>query len=415
MSNYHDEDGDFSQYVEYTQVSWLTRIKQAIQGIIVGLVLLLIAFLILTWNEGSTILNQTAQQAITISSDVPNNQHIGKLIITSGVITSEQQLGDNLFIQPGEYIAIARDVEMYSWVEKQEKKTQTNLGGSQNQKVTTTYYKTWVPVDRLDRESITLAGNPVKTNSSSFVHLENHQNPSPEVKNVAYKVNTAKIGVFDLDMSSFSLPGRGSIREAYGEVLTGYVELPTPTPLQVSQENLIPTAGVTNVGSYLFQGSGTMQNPNLGDLRMRYAVLNANTTVTVIGKLSENNQIVPYLHKNNRSLFRLFPGSEANALGRIHKEDHLFTWGLRFLGFLAMWFGLKLILEPINVVLDFIPIFGSINRITTNFSTMLVALMLTISTIVIYHLTQNLFYLAIAVIITFLLGNAIFGKRYRSQ
>ncbi|MEA5581663.1 TMEM43 family protein [Nodularia harveyana UHCC-0300] len=415
MSDYDDDQGDFNQYVEYREVSWGTRIKQAVQGIVIGILSITIAFGLIIWNEGSTILNQAAQQAISIPSDVPNNQDIGKLIITSGVITSDETLGDNLFIQPGEYIALAREVDMYSWVEKQTKETETNLGGSQDQKVTTTYYKTWVSVDKLDEKSIVISGNPINSNSQSFVYPEKHQNPTPNIKNAAYKVNAAKIGVFDVDMSSFSLPRAGSVKEAYGDVFTGYVQLPTPTQLQVSEQNLIPKADVTNVGSYLYQGSGTLQTPNLGDLRMRYAVFPANIPVTVIGKLSENNKIVPYLDKNKRRLFRLFPGTETNLLGRIQTEDHIFTWGLRFLSFLAMWIGLRLILEPINVVLDFIPIFGAIGRLTTGFSTMIVALMINISTIVIYHLTQNLLYLAIAVIITFLLGNAIFGKRYQRR
>lgn len=414
MSNY-DDQGDFSQYVEYSTVSWGTRIKQAVQGIVFGIILIAATFGLIIWNEGSTILNQTAQQAISIPSDVPTSQHIGKLIITSGVISSDQTLGDNLFIQPGEYIALARQVDMYSWVEKQTKKTQTNVGGSQDQKVTTTYYKTWVSVDKLDQKSTIISDTIVNPNSQSFVYPEKHQNPTPNIKNAAYKVNAAKIGVFDVDISSFSLPRTSSVKETYGELFTGYVELPTPTQLQVSEQNLIPTGEVTNVGSYLYQGSGTLQNPNLGDLRLRYAVFSANIPVTVIGKLSENNQIVPYLDKNKRRLFRLFPGTETNLLGRIQTEDHIFTWGLRFLGLLLMWMGLSLILEPINVVLDFIPIFGEIGRLTTGFSTLIVALMINISTIVIYHLTQNLVYLAIAIVITFLLGSAIFGKRYQTR
>ncbi len=417
MSNYHEEDGDFDQYVEYREVSWFTRIKEAIQGIGLGFLLIIICFCILIWNEGQTIVNQVAQQAIPISSDVANNQHIGKLVMTSGVITSNQTLGDNLFIQPGEYIAIARGVDMYSWEEEQAKDAKTNVGGSQSQKITTTYQKRWVALEDFNRKTSVHGNTNVisrSTKSATFVYPEKHQNPNPTVENAAYKVNEATIGVFDLDMSNFALPTSSSVREAYGRAFTGYVELPTPTPLQLSQQNLIPTAGVTNVGNYLYQGSGTLASPNVGDLRMKYAVFNANTNVTVIGKLAENNQIVPYVHRNNHRLYRLFTGTESQALDRVKREDHLFTWGLRFLSLIFIWLGLRLIAEPINVILDFIPIFGSIGRLATGFSTLIVALMITISTIVTYHLTQNLVYLAIAVFITFFLANKLFSRRYRT-
>lgn len=397
MSNYHDEDSDVYQYVEYREVSWFTRIKEAIQGIGLGFSLIIVCFFILIWNEGQTIVNQVAQQAISISSDVANNQHIGELVITSGVITSNQTLGDNLFIQPGEYIAITRGVDMYSWVEEQAKDAKTNVGGSQSQKITTTYQKRWVALGDLNRETSVHGNTNVisrSTKSATFVYPEKHQNPSPPVKNAAYKVNEAKIGVFDLDMST--------------------IQLPTPTPLQLSQQNLIPTAGVTNVGNYLYQGSGTLNSPNVGDLRIKYAVFNANTNVTVIGKLAENNQIVPYVHRNNHRLYRLFPGTESQALDRVKREDHLFTWGLRFFSLIFIWLGLRLIAEPMNVILDFIPIFGSIGRLATGFSTLIVALMITISTIVTYHLTQNLVYLAIAVLITFFIANKLFSRRYRT-
>ncbi|HYW19427.1 MAG TPA: TMEM43 family protein [Nodularia sp. (in: cyanobacteria)] len=417
MSEYHDEDGNFDEYVEYREVSWFTRINESIKTIGTGFLLIICCFGLLIWNEGQAIVNQVAQEAIPISSDVANNQHIGQLVMTSGVITSNQSLGDNLFIQPGKYIAIARGVDMYSWVEEQAKDAKTKVGGSQTQKITTTYQKVWLPLDELNRNLLVEGSTNVisrSTKSTSFVHRTNHQNPSPTINNLAEKVKEAKIGIFDLDMSSFSLPN--SIAEAYGNgtVLTGYIELPTPTPLQLSQQNLIPKAGVTNVDNYLYQGSGTLASPNIGDLRMRYAVFNANTNVTVIGKLSENNQIVPYVHKNNHRLYRLFLGSQSQALDRVKREDHVFTWGLRFLSLIFIWSGLRLIAEPINVILDFIPIFGSIGRLTTGFSTLIVALMVTISTIVIYHLTQNLVYLAIAVFITFFLANKVFSRRYRT-
>ncbi len=366
MSNYHDEDNDFEQYVEYREVSWFTRIKQAITGVFFGFLLFIIALIIINFNEGNTILNQAVQQAIPISSDVVNNQKIGKLVITSGVITTNEKLGDDVFIQAGDYISISRNVEMYSWVEEEKKESQTNVGGSQTQKITTNYRRRWVPTKYLNRKSSPF-GN---TESTSFRHPQNRHNPTPKIKTARYTVKDAKIGAFNL------VPSR--------------LTIPTPTQLQLSPQNLISTDKVRIFDNYLYQGSGNLQNPNIGDLRIQYKIFGANTNGTVVGKLLASDRIGSYVHTNNRTFYRLFYGNESTAIAQIKKEDHIYTWGFRFLSFILIWCGLNLIAEPINVILDFIPIFGSIGRLFTSFTSALIALLITIVATVVFYLRHSL-------------------------
>lgn len=395
MTEYRDDDYD--QYIEDREVDWFTRISESIQGMGIGLLVVIFSFVILIWNEGQTIVNQVAQEAVPITSTSNSTKYIGKLVSTSGLITSNDVLGDNLFVAPGNYIALARSVEMYAWVETRDKEAKTNLGGSQQQKITATYKKQWVPIEDLNKEWRSLLGNDTSvvssTKSSSFLQPQNHQNPSASINNAAYKVSTAKIGNYNLDMQSFQLPSSGSVKEAFNEVNTIAVELPTPTPFQASQANTIKGTRFTNVSNYIYKSSSS--NPNIGDLRFRYATLNANTNVTIIGKLESSNRIVPYIHKNNHRLYRIFSGTEAKA--RVKQEDRA-TWGFRFLGFIAMWAGLRFISEPINVFLDFVPFFGDLGRFVTGTSTLIIAVIWTIATIVIYQLTQNLILLGLTLV-----------------
>lgn len=302
------------------------------------------------------------------------------------------------------------------WIEKRNKQVKTKVGGSQTQKITATYQKVWIPVEDLNRESISLSGNDTSiiesTKSTSFLQQQNHQNPNVTIDNAAYKVNAAKIGIFNLDMQSFQLPSSASVREAFDAALkVPYQELPTPTSLQLSSNNTIPAAKITSEYNYIYKGLGNLTNPNIGDLRLRYATLNANSNVTIIGKLGTNNSIVPYIHKNNHRLYRIFRSTQLQASEKIKQEDHHWTWGLRFAALILMWFGFRLLAEPINVILDFIPIFGSIGRLTSSFSTLIISLTLTIATIVIYQLTSNLLYIAIAIPISFIIVSIIFRKR----
>lgn len=157
--NDYNEDYPFDQYTEVREVDWFTRIAESIKAIGIGFLAIFFSFILLIWNEGQTVVNQVAQQAIPISSAVVNNQYIGKLVSMSGVITSNQTLGDNLFIKPGNYITLARGAEMYAWIEKRDKQVKTKVGGSQTQKITAIYEKVWIPVEDLNREYMSLAGN----------------------------------------------------------------------------------------------------------------------------------------------------------------------------------------------------------------------------------------------------------------
>ncbi|MDF5718242.1 MAG: TMEM43 family protein [Rhizonema sp. NSF051] len=415
IDKYTNQDDDIDEYTEVREFDWFTRIGESVKAIGIGFLAILVSFFVLILNEGQLVVKQVAQQAIPISSTVVNNQYIGKLVSTSGVITSSETLGDHLFIKPGKYIALGRRVEMYAWVEKRNKQVKTKLGGSQTQKITAIYEKRWLLVEHLNEETMSLARNDTSiiesTKSTSFLQPQNHQNPSVTIENAGYKVNAAKIGIFDLDMQSFQLPSGASVAQAFDAMLTvPDEEIPTPTVLQLSNNNTLPGAKITSEYNYLYKGSGTLTTPNIGDLRMRYATLNTNTNVTIIGMLGSNHSIVPYVHKNNQRFYRIFTGTQSQALERIKKEEH-WTWGVRFLALIIMWYGFRVLAEPINIVLDFIPIFGSIGRLTTGFSTLIISLTLTIATIIIYHLTSNLLYIVIAIPISFIIVGILFRKR----
>lgn len=385
----HEEP--YEQYTEEQTIGWGARINNSLRGIVIGILCFFFSFLILTWNEGHADLAQVAKNTVQISSSYPNRAHIGKLVSATGIITSDKLLGDNLFLRPGKYIAIARAVEMYSWVETQSTETKTNLGGSETQRKTFTYTKEWI-----DSEWILNRPNS-STNSSSFRYPENHRNPKKSVQNAAYKVSSAKVGIFNLDMASIQLPSANSVYEAFdSNVMVSNEGVPTPNPI-IPTRNIIVLQRAKLAGNYLYKGAGSQTRPRLGDLRIRYAALNANTNVTVMGKLNSSNSISTYIHSNNHRLFRIFPGTKEQAVSRLNRED-VFTWILRLCGFVVMWLGLQLILEPISVVLDFFPILGWLSRGITSYSTFLISLILTIVTILIYHVKHNNVELAITLL-----------------
>ena len=93
----------------------------------------------------------------------------------------------------------------------------------------------------------------------------------------------------------------------------------------------------------------------IGDIRIQYSALNNDIQATVLGKLSGENTITAYRGSCNILMYRLFPGTRTQAIATLSNEHKILTWILRGVGFLMMWFGMDMIIEPLNVLLDVLP------------------------------------------------------------
>jgi hypothetical protein len=348
----------------------MRRIVNSIKGVVIGLILFAISFGLLYWNEGRVDLSTIAKTAIEVSSATVNTTSSlrGKLVSTTGVINSDQVIGDNLFLNPDKFIATERNVEMYSWRETSESHSRTNPGGSKTTETTYTYSKDWEE-------------NPQY--SSDFKHPEGHENPQKSLDSSTNKVTAATIGAYSFDPQSVTLPNFSQL------------------PLHSQNVTLSDGATLAN-DSYLFlrkSEGGTFDSPHIGDLRISYHVLRAGFEGTIFGKLS-GSTIDPYVDQDGNHFYRLFIGTRDQAIATLHAEYSALLWILRLVGFFLMWFGLLALFGPISVIMDFLPIFGAISRSLIGVITFLVAFVLTSMTILVSMLLHSFIGLIIALIIT---------------
>jgi hypothetical protein len=358
------------QFTDVTTTGYGGRIINSIKGVVIGLILFVVSFGLLYWNEGRVDLSKIAKTATeissaTISTDASLN---GKLISTTGNVNSDQIIGDNLYLNPDKFIAAKRQVEMYSWVEKSESRSKTNIGGSETTETTYTYSKSWEE-------------NP--KSSSNFKHPEGHENPQKSLDSYTNKVTAATIGAYNFDPQSVTLPNFSKL------------------PLNSQNVTLSDGAVLAN-DSYIFikkSADGTFDNPQIGDLRISYHVLRPGFEGTIFGKLS-GSKIDSYFDQDGNHLYRLFIGTREQGISMLRTEYTTLLWILRLVGFLLMWFGLSALFGPINVLLDILPIFGAISRSVIGVITFLVALVLTIVTILVSMIAHNLIALIIALVIT---------------
>lgn len=354
------------EFKEVTTTGLGQRMGNSVAGILVGIALFFGSFALLYWNEGRTDLSLVAKTAIGIKADsaAPADTE-GKLVSVSGVFQSKQKIGDDLFLKPGLYMAVERNVEMYSWTEEKETKTKKNMGGSETTETTYRYKKEWT-------------GSP--DNSDDFKHQEGHYNPSMPFKSEEFRADTGTIGKYDYDLRNIDLPSSSKLTLSPGVIaLKQGARLANP--------------------SFIFKGKGSLDSPAVGDVRVSYAVLKPGFKGTVFGILSTSS-ITSYMTKKGEKLYRIFSTDRETAIQTLHQEYVFMMWLLRILGFAAMWFGLSLIFGPISTFLDIVPVFGSITRFVAAGVSFLIALPLTIVTIIVSLLIHNVIALIVAVAVT---------------
>jgi len=75
------------------------------------------------------------------------------------------------------------------------------------------------------------------------------------------------------------------------------------------------------------------------------------------------------------------------------EEHNTAVWAVRLIGFLLMWGGLFLFLNPLNAILKVLPWLGTAGRWMTGIITFPVALVLTVITVIIAIVAHNVWLL----------------------
>jgi hypothetical protein len=388
-------------YQEVTHVSWGQRLLGSLAGLLFGLLLFVGAFVLLFFNEGSTDFSQMASRAEVLSAAVVQPQAEGKTVALTGPITSPDLLGDNLYLKPGSYIALARTAEMFAWQESVETKTQTNVGGSETRVKTYRYSSDWTDQPK----------------DSRLFKQSNYVNPAKSIPNQVLTVPSAKIGAYRVDMTSltevinFPYSCTSDSRRNTPHY-SGGITLPPGNRLNLPPQNLLSTQAQP-VGNYLFQGAGKPQAPKIGDLRICYSALPNQATVTVLGQL-QGDQLVPTQYQN-QTFFRLSYGSREAAIADLKSTYLTWLWFLRLLGFLMMWAGLALLAQPVNVLLSVVPFLGELSELISGAASFMLAFVLSFITIIVSSLVHQPIVLLGSIGVTlavFLLGRILLKLSY---
>jgi hypothetical protein len=341
-----------NRHVEVTRRSWGQRIISSFKGILFGIVLFFGAFIVLWQTEGRTDMSRIAAQSIPISAATVDSGTDGQFVAATGWLTIEEPVGDPDYLAAGNYVRLERQIEMYAWVERSRSRTERERGGGET--TTTEYYyeRTWTR-------------NP--PDSSSFRQPTGHENPTLTVSSQSFTAGIAKVGAYAIAANHINFPSGHNVR------LTEAMLLPGNHRLQ---------------GDYVYLGSGNLQQPAVGDVRISYRAVPADIEVTVFAK-QEGNRLVPFFDGDSNQMYRAFEGSREAGIAAMSTEHRITGWLGRGASFLMMWVGLSLILAPISVFFSVIPFLGNLSGTMIRIFTFGVALVIAAITSIVATILQS--------------------------
>jgi hypothetical protein len=339
-------------FTETTRTSWFTKLKNGLVGTLIGIILVLVAIYFLFWNEGRAIqtyraLVEGAGLVVSVDSGSVDAANDGKLIHITGAVTPNGALSDPQFdIRADGALAIAREVEMYQWVEKSESKTEKNVGGSEETTTTYSYSKEW---------------GSRRIDSSDFKVPDGHDNPDFAVPANTVTVETANVGAYTLDGSTVAnLGDQKTIPLTQADVDRIAGNIATSRPVRLNQGGIYVGTSVTS--------------PQIGDLRIRFERTDL-SEASFVGK-QQGDAIVAYKTSNGRDVFLSAAGKRdaAAMFEDAQTENTIITWIIRVAGLIGIFIGFQLFFGLFGVIGDVIPFIGSLLR----GGTAIIALVLTL-------------------------------------
>jgi len=369
-------------YTETTSTSWFDRLGASFRGIGLGIILIIAGTVLLWWNEGSFVATGDAlNEASAVTQELGDiskldNAKNGMLVHAVGPVATKDMLSDPDFGVSINAIRLERTVEFYQWVEQSRSEKRKKLGGGEETVTTYSYVAKWTdrPVD-----SSAFKDPAARAGNRNFI-LANMENFKVQAANVTF-------GAYRLpEFLMNSISGATSLNVNLSGATTAKLnrELALAAQKAGGDARHVPQGAVDNERMQQTEGQDARQpeadagaqrvhvsggavflgsspgTPQIGDVRVSFKATPPGT-VSLLAKLN-GNTFEAYRASNGKTVSELAMGTHSleNMYGDARSSNATMTWILRAAGALLIIIGLKLILAPLAVLADVIPLLGSI-------------------------------------------------------
>lgn len=270
----------------------------------------LIYFLLLFLSESK---NNTNEEPFIVDAYTTINSDLdGKLVALTGKLEIEAELNESAF-QGLEIIYLYKKIEMYALHKKVKAVNLKDLNSSGSSDIDSTYsyYKAWTE-------------NPQRSSSFSKGG-EQLQNPKMDVVSNLFTANV-KLGNYTIDID----------------------DLYNSASAESSELFKLETA-------FKYKGSGILQEPEVGDIKTTYTYFKLpKNNLTIVGRYNASRKNLKYYsiftEENNHDLTKTMQKAYSDK-----KEDKM-QWHMKIIGFIAIWICMYLVVSPITLFYDVIPI-----------------------------------------------------------
>jgi hypothetical protein len=345
----------YNEHYRVTHKSWFQRILESYAGMVFGFILLLVACIVLWYNEYRTVneaenLEYTKNEAVSIdaSSILPEND--GKLVHLNGNASTEIIMEDPDFGIAIKALRIRRNAEMFQWKERQSTIKQENQDGSQTSITRYSYHPVW---------------------SSTLISSYNFDDRS------YYNPDQFPIQGYIENSSEVTL-GAFTISKEFVNQLDQWIgtNIPDTAYPNMANQRLYPS-GSNNLA---YIGRGTLDRPEVGDVRISFDIIPP-STISAMGA-QNGNQLTQYSRDDNNISYLNYGTLTINDMIKAGEEDNASTTlALRITGTIMMIISFFLILRPIAIMGKPIPLVSSLLSIGTNLLSLVLGLSLSASVI----------------------------------
>jgi hypothetical protein len=326
---------DGEEVTETSETSWLSRLGQSFAGIIFGILLIVGSCVLLFWNEGRAVttarsLTEGAGVVKTVAADKVDPANEGRLVHVIGTLSATGPATDSEFAMKSDGVHIVRHVQMFQWTEDSESDSSKKLGGGETTRTTYKYKRDWVdkPVD-----------------SSKFHTRDGHANPQMTWRLRQALAPGIKLGAFSIPDTLMRGFGKEESLEV-GDEQVAAAQKRTQKPVQA-------------IDGALFVGKDPAQ-PSVGDFKITFAEVKAQTASVVARQAGPTFE--PYTTRAGGKVELIAAGNvpAADMFKEAQDDSRIWAWLIRLGGCVLMFIGFVMIMNPLAVLADVLPILGDI-------------------------------------------------------
>jgi len=335
-------------YQEVKRTSYGQNVGNSFKGIFVGLLMVIIATVLIFWNENRAIKTYKAigraQDACVEMPDINtvSPDFNGKTVHCTGVASTTEVLADENFGVKADALCIKREVEYYQWVENAKTVTKEKIGGATEETTTYTYEKKWV---------------------SSPVASSDFKDPSYQNRNFVYqKIDDNEILAQDVSFGAYKLPEFivSSVRGDEPAVVNMDEETKrqwnNAVKRQLGVSDTVASNYVTTYDNVVYFGPNS-NVPDVGDVRVTFTYVPNNQQISIIANVVGNSFTKYVDEKNGKTVSAVAMGNvpAEQMFDTLKQNNKLLTWLVRLFLLIIIIVGFRKMFGLLPALLKVLP------------------------------------------------------------